>query len=149
MPRKLKNYGAHNCSVSAVYSCCFICGRHESVTRSAPGHIVHCLSFHLEEQVLISLVGPAATEARWFGMIQSPAGWFLWSGWLSCGNAAPAHIVLHLPSWRNHFRELAEAQCRPSALPGPSLPPQGLIWSCQADPFVARRQPHCWDRSWK
>ena len=33
------------------------------VTQSAPGHIVHCLSFHLDEPGLISLEGPAATEA--------------------------------------------------------------------------------------
>lgn len=88
------------------------------------------------------------------GMIQSPACWFLWSGWLSCGNIAPAHIVLHLVPWRNHFGKLARAQDKPSNLPSPAqndrrLPLWGFIWSCQVDPPVAHCQPHCWDHSWK
>lgn len=55
------------------------------------------------------------------GMIQSLAVRFLWSSRVRCGNAAPAHIFLHLPSSRNHFRELAEDQWISSALLIPPL----------------------------
>lgn len=71
------------------------------------------------------------------------------SGQGSFGNAPPAHTVLHLASWRNRFRELAETQCKSSVLPIPPLQshPWGLIWSCQANPPVARCQLHGRDRS--
>lgn len=111
---------------SAVYSCCFICGRHESVTWSAPGHIVHCLSFHLEEQVLISLVGPAATEARWFWDDSKPSCLIplerlteLWER-SSCSHSPPS-AVLEEPLQRAG-RDPVKVQRL--ARPAPSLSPQ-------------------------
>lgn len=36
----------------------------QTLSHRTPGDVVRCLSFHLEEPILISAVGPAATAAR-------------------------------------------------------------------------------------
>lgn len=36
----------------------------QTLSQRTPGDVVLCLSFHLEEHILISPLGPAATEAR-------------------------------------------------------------------------------------
>lgn len=69
----------------------------QRVSQRTPGHVLHCLSFHLEEGILIPPVGPAATEARWFSDEAQQSCLNPPSGPGSFGNAPPAHIVLHLP----------------------------------------------------
>lgn len=121
----------------------------QTLSQRTPGDVVHCLSFHLEEHILISPVGPAATEARWLWDESQQSCLIPLSGRGSFGITPPARVVLHLPSWRTRFRGLAQAQQKSSALPIPPLQshPWGLIWSCQANPLVARCQWHCWDHS--
>lgn len=84
-----------------------------------------------------STSGTSGTEARWFWDEAQQSYLIRPSGPGSFGNVPPAHIVLHLPPWRNCFRELAKAQWKSSELPIPPLwaHPWGLIWSCQANPF--------------
>ena len=63
MLRKLRDYNVHYCSGSASTQAASL-EAGTSLSHGVLGHIEHCLSFHLEEQVLISLVGPAVADAR-------------------------------------------------------------------------------------
>lgn len=121
MPRILKDHSSLLLYISAVYSCCSVCGRHKSVTWNAPGRTYCALSVFPSGRPSFDFTGGTCSDRSQMIWDDSKPSWLISLERLTeLWEQSSSSVVLHLPSWRNHFRELAEAQCKPAALPGPA-----------------------------